>query len=167
MPATLCQLSQFAPYCGLNDLVGHHGADASAPDPHVQAFAITVLLVVLSTVFILLFCCPFLIIRVRRIRDLFWIIPSLNLALYLLSIAVRSYPGGFSARFQPPGLWFTLVEVFLVLVLSLVVATLNACVLWLIRKLRRRKAEPVATPKGGPTAAPTIPRATEGPPPVI
>jgi hypothetical protein len=138
MQTMLCLLSQCAPRCGLHDLVGHHGGNVSAPDPEMQAFVVTVLLIFVSAVVVLLFCCPFLAIRIRRIRDLFWVIPSVNLALYLLSISLRAYPGGFIARFQPPSLWFTLVEVFLVLVLSLFVACLNACAMWVIQRLRRR-----------------------------
>jgi ABC-type glycerol-3-phosphate transport system permease component len=147
-------LSLFAPQCGLHDLFEHHGSHASAPDPQVDAFVVTVLIIFVSAVVVLLFCCPFLAIRVRRIRDLFWVIPSVNLALYLLSIALRAYPGGFIARFRAPGLWFTLMEVFLVLVLSLLVASLNACAMWMVQKLRAQRPEPAAAPKGGPVAPP-------------
>ena len=108
----------------------------------MDAFVVTVLLILVSAVVVLLFCCPFLVIRVRRIRDLFWVIPSANLALYLLSIALRPYPGGFIARVQPPGLWYTLIEIFIVLFLSLLIASVTAGVTWLTRKIRGRRAEP-------------------------
>jgi len=146
MKVMLCLLTLLMPCCGLGDLFEHHSSPSSIPDPEVEAFAVTAMLIVLSALVVLLFCCPFLVVKVRRIRDLFWIIPSANLGLYLLSIALRAYPGGFMARIRPPGLWFTLLEVLLVLMLSLVVATLSAGVMWVLGTIRRRKAGLVAAP---------------------
>lgn len=166
MDAMLCLLTRSVPRCGLYDLFEHHSSHSSAPDPEVEAFVVTTLLIVLSAVVVLLTCCPFLAVKVRRIRDLFWVIPSLNLGLYLLSIVFRPYPGGFIARIRPPGLWFTLLEVFLVLMLSSIVATLNACVMWVLRIIRRRRSEPTAAPKRGHAVPPLIPKAGEEPPSV-
>lgn len=127
------------PRCGLHDLFEHHGGHASAADPQLVAFFVSLLIIFASTLFILLFCCPILLIRIRRIRDLFWMIPSINLGLYFLSISLRTYLGGFLSRFVPTSLWFTLVELFLVLLLSLIVICLNACFLWLLRMIRSQR----------------------------
>jgi hypothetical protein len=121
------------------------------PDPLMDAFFVGVVVTILCSVGILVFCCPFLVVWVRRIRDIFWVVPTLNLALYFAGAAVRVYPGGFLARFRPPGLWYTLFEIALVLALSLVVATVTALAQWSIRKVRSlfgaRNAELSAPPK--------------------
>ncbi len=157
--------AQFIPHGGLHDFFEHHGSHtASSGDPQFDAFMVTLLIIVLCAVGVLFFCCPFLVVRVRRIRDLFWVIPSLNLALYLLSITLRTYPGGFRGHFQPPGLWFTILEILLLLLLSLMVASLSAGIMWLKRKLRGRKAESAAAPSGGPAPPPPIPKGVNRPP---
>lgn len=147
-------LSQFVPYCGLHHFVGHHGGSSSAPDPQVDAFVATVMIIALSSVAVLLFCCPFLAIRIRRIRDLFWVVPSSNLALYILSIALREYPAGFGARFSPPGVWYTLAEVIIVLLLSLVVASVTACAMWLVRTIRGWKTKQNGSVNGSEPVSP-------------
>lgn len=148
-----CLVNGLVPRCGLHHLFEHHGGHGAAPDPQAEAFGATVLIIFASALVVLLFCCPFLALRVRRIRDLFWIIPSLDLALYLASIALRPYPEGFGARFQTPGVWYTFAEVFLVLTLSLVIASANACVLWLMRLFRRRTDRSNDPPNAGPNAS--------------
>src|SRR4051794_14647394 len=89
----------------------HHGggSDLSA-DPHFDAFMLTNLLVMAASLVLLLFGGPGLIIWGRRIRDTLWLVPSANLLLYVLSISLRPYPGGFAARFQSPGLPYTIAE---------------------------------------------------------
>lgn len=155
-------LSHFVPYCGLHHFVGHHGGNASAPDPQVDAFVTTVLIIALSSVAVLLFCCPFLAIRIRRIRDLFWVVPSANLVLYILSIALREYPGGLFARFRPPAVWYTLAEIFIALLLSLVVASLTACAMWLKRTILGLKAKPNGSVKGNEPVGPETIRTSSG-----
>ena len=152
------------PVYGMFDLFEHHHSSGAAPDPHLDAFAVMLTVVVLAAfavlcVFtVLLLCVPVFSLRVRRIRDLFWVIPAANLALYFLSIAVQAYPGGFAARFRPPGVWYTLTEVGIVVVLSLVTATLMAVATWLVRKIRGRPAEPKKEEEPAPSPPPIPPR---------
>jgi hypothetical protein len=89
---------------GLCDWHHHHGhSSVEAPDPAFDAFMWTSILIVAASATILLLAGPVLVIRNRRIRDLFWMVPCTNALLYLLSITLRPYPGGFVARFQPIG----------------------------------------------------------------
>ena len=133
------------PLCDWHRHGGGFSGPGGMPDPHIDAFAVGVIVAILSSVGLMVLCCPFLVVRVRRIRDIFWIVPAINLGLYFASAAVRVYPGGFLARFRPPGLWYTLAEVALVLVLSLLVAIVTALVQWTVRKVRlllgRKNAE--------------------------
>src|SRR5512146_3267860 len=83
----------------------HHGHGSTGmPDPTFDAFMLTCILVLVASVAILILGWPLLVPRVRRIRDLFWVVPLVNTVFYLLSISLRPYPGGFTARFRPPGL---------------------------------------------------------------
>jgi len=65
-----------------------------------------------------------------------WSIPAMNLLLYLISIYLRSYPGGFAARFEPPGLAYTIGEIVLLLVLSLIVMLILAAIRWFVNKVK-------------------------------
>jgi hypothetical protein len=56
--------------------------------------------------------------------------------MYLLLIYMRPYPGGSAARFRPPGLLYTVVEVAILSALSLLVALLLAAIQWLLQKIR-------------------------------
>jgi len=147
----------------------HHGGSTGPdglPDPHMDAFFAGLVVTVLCSIGILIFCSPFLAVRVRRIRDIFWVVPTINLSLYFATAALRVYPGGFPARFRPPGLWYTLAEVTLVLVFGLLVATVTAVVQWTVRKLKsllaRKNAEPGASPSSDSAAPPIIQASTEG-----
>lgn len=116
----------------------HHSSGSSGvPDPHFDAFMTTSLIVLGVSLAILFIGGPILIPRTRRIRDLFWVIPLINIAFYLLSIALRPYPGGFTARFQSPGLEHTLFEIAFLLIASLAVALILAAFQWLKRTARR------------------------------
>ena len=118
-----------------------HGTSGSS-DPAIEAFMWTSILIVASSVAILLFAGPVLIIRTRRIRDVFWVVPLANTALYILSISLRPYPGGFAAKFQPPGLTNTVLEIVLVVLSRLLVALVLAIVHWLVRMVRRLTKKP-------------------------
>jgi hypothetical protein len=116
----------------------HHGhSSGGAPDPNFDAFVWTSILILAASTAILLFAGPLIVIRTRRIRDLFWAVPLVNTGLYILSISLRSYPGGFLARFQPPGLPNTILEIVLLLVASLLVALILAIIQWGIRTVKR------------------------------
>ena len=116
---------------------GGHDSDLSS-DPNFVAFVWTMVLAIVASAVLLFLAGPFLIIFTRRTRDILWIVPLANLLLYLLSISLRSYPGGFAARFRPPGLIYTLVEIVLLLVMSFIIALILAAIQWLVRKARSR-----------------------------
>ncbi len=120
----------------------HEHGSSGTPDPVTDAFVWTAVLIMASSVAILFLAGPVLVIRTRRIRDFFWVVPLANAALYLLSISLRPYPGGFAARFQPPGRTNTIVEVVLVVLSSLVAALVLALVQWLVRTVRRFTTKP-------------------------
>ncbi|NLE59966.1 MAG: hypothetical protein GX616_16560 [Planctomycetes bacterium] len=114
----------------------HHHSGGGPGDPNVDAFVSGVLLIVSASAAILFFLGPVLIIRARRIRDTLWIVPLVNLLLYLLSITLRRYPGGFAARFRPPGLWYTIGEGILLLLLTGLLILVLAIIQWTVRKIR-------------------------------
>jgi hypothetical protein len=122
----------------------HHGRHGSSPpgDPDVEAFLDTVSLIIAASIAILFLGGPVLIIWTRRARDAFWLVPSVNLLLYVLSIRLRSYPGGFTARFRPPGLWYTIGEIFVLLLISLAVAAILAGIRWLVRRIQAIRGKP-------------------------
>lgn len=116
----------------------HHSSGSSgAPDPHLESFFATSLIVLGVSLAILFIGGPILVTRTRRIRDLFWVIPLFNMVFYLLSIGLRPYPGGFAARFQSPGMEHTLSEIAVVVTASLAVALILAAFQWLKRTARR------------------------------
>lgn len=115
----------------------HRGRDSDFPaDPNFDAFMWTVIPGIGVTALLLLFSGPIIVIWGRRIRDTFWIVPLANFLLYVLSITLRSYPGGFAARFRVPGLAYTITEILLLLVISLCAAVIIAAVQWVVRKSR-------------------------------
>jgi len=143
---------------GLCDWHNHHShSDGGTPNPAFDSFMWTSILIVAASIAILFFVGPVLLIRNRRIRDLFWMVPLANMGLYILSISVRQYPGGFTARFHPPGVTNTVLEFALLLLSSFLVALVLAIIQWIVRNVRRftKKAEGV---DGRPPEAPQPPR---------
>lgn len=137
----------------------HHGHGSSgASDPSVDAFMWTCVLVLAATMVILFVAGPILVIRLRRIRDLFWVVPLVNTVLYLLSMCLRPYPGGLAARFQPPGLVNTILEIALLLISSLTVALILAMIQWIIRTVRRLSRERNTDTERAAGAAPAKPK---------
>lgn len=121
-------------WCDWDHFSHHGGGSPDVPvDPVFDAFMMTAVLVIAASVGLLLFGGPVLIIFTRRIRDTLWIIPAANLLLYLVSIFVRPYPGGLIERFRPPGLYYTLTEIALLLILSFIVAVIIAVIQWIVR----------------------------------
>jgi len=118
---------------------GHHGSGGGgAPDPVFDAFFWTSALILAASIAILILAGPFLIPRTRRIRDLFWKVPLINLPFYLVSILFRPYPGGFAARFQSPGLGYMIAEIIILLIASSIVALIFAIVLRIMRIIKSR-----------------------------
>jgi hypothetical protein len=117
---------------------GHHGGHGSgAPvDPAFEAFAETVLVIAAASAALLVLGGPIWILRARRIRDILWGVPLANLVLVLLSILIRPHPGGFPARFRPPGLKYTAIEILLLTAGSILLAVLIAAGWWVTRRLR-------------------------------
>ena len=111
----------------------HSSSSSGPPDPGFDAFMVTTLIIIAASLAILLFAGPILVTRTRRIRDLFWIVPLVNIVLYIVSISLQNYPGGFAARYQPPGLENTVLEIILLLLSSLIVAGVIAVIRWVIR----------------------------------
>jgi hypothetical protein len=115
----------------------HHSRSSDIPaDPHLDAFIATVFMAIIANAALLLFAGPISIIFSRRIRGMFWSIPAINLLMYLISIYLRSYPGGFAARFEPPGLAYTIGEIVILLVLSLIVILILAAIRWFVNKVK-------------------------------
>ncbi len=124
-------------WCDWHDHLHHHGSrGSSSSDPCLDAFVTTVFLTIVASGAILVLGGPVLVMWTRRTRDILWIVPLANLLMYLLSIYLRAYPGGFAARFRSPGLWYTVSEIILLGVLSLLVAVILAAIQWLYRKIR-------------------------------
>lgn len=80
---------------------------------------------------------PIVLVLTRKARQLFWAIPGANLVIYLVVLLARPYLGGFAAQFRPPGLVYTVIEVVLLLLVSLVLSAVLALGLTAIRVLRR------------------------------
>jgi hypothetical protein len=121
----------------------HHGhSSGGAPDPALDAFVMTVVHILAASVAILLLAGPVIVIRVRRNSNLFWTVSLVNAGLYILSISLRPYPGGFFARFHSPGLLNTILEIVLLLVSSLLVALILAIIKWFIRTVKRFTKKP-------------------------
>lgn len=114
----------------------HHGGVLEAPDPHLDAFLWGAVLISAASCAITLLGGPVLILRLCGVRRLLGLVLVANLVLYGVSISLRSYPGGFLARFRSPGFGYTLLELLLVLLASLVVAIILAAGQWLVRKVR-------------------------------
>jgi hypothetical protein len=122
---------------GLCDWHHHSHSSGGTPDAAFDAFVWTSFLILAASAAILLFAGPFMVIRLRRGRDFFWAVPFGNTGLYILSITLRPYPGGFWARFQLPGLTNTLLEIVLLLISSLLVALLLVILQWIFRTVKR------------------------------
>lgn len=120
----------FSAQTGLCDLLNYGHVRSGIPDPTLDDFVFTSILILAASAAILLFVGPVILIRMRRIRDLFWTVPLVNTVLYILSISLMSYPGGFLAKFQSPGLPNTILEIVLLLVSSLLVALILAIIKW-------------------------------------
>lgn len=134
---------------------GHGSSLGSSPDPNFDAFLLTSLLVIAASGAILFLAGPLLILWGRRIRDTLWIVPLANLVLYVLSISVQPYPGGFAARFERPGLLYTIAEMILLLAGSLVVTLILAATQWLVRTTRSRLKNRKAGDEPSPPVPPT------------
>jgi len=115
------------PLCDWHHWSGHHSSGGSA-DPVVEAFVVAVFVAAGIGVLASLLGGGLLILFTRRIRDMFWAIPAVNVALFVVFLLVRPYPGGIAAQFQGWGLVYTLVALVLLLLASLVVATVLALV---------------------------------------
>ncbi len=126
----------FSSQQALADWHHHSGSSGVPPDPHMEACVVTVAVSLASTLVILFLGGPLLIIWGRRILHTLWLLPLANLLLYLVSISLQPYPGGFGARFETPGLFYTLAEIVFVLVASMIVALIVMAIQWLLRKLR-------------------------------
>jgi uncharacterized membrane protein len=127
----------FSAQTGLCDWHHHGHSSGGAPDPNFEAFVVTSVLILAASAVILLFAGPVLLIRTRRNSNLFWTVSLVNAGLYILSIILRPYPGGFFARFHSPGLLNTILEIVLLLVSSLLVALILAIIQWVIRTVKR------------------------------
>jgi hypothetical protein len=132
----------FSAQTGLCDWHHHGHSSGGAPDPALDAFVVTSVLILAASAVILLFAGPVLLIRTRRNSNLFWTVSLVNAGLYILSIILRPYPGGFFARFHSPGLLNTILEIVLLLASSLIVALILAAIQWFIRTVKRFTRNP-------------------------
>jgi len=116
----------------------HHGhGSGSGHDPGFEASMWTCVIILVASLAILFLAGPILVIRTRRIRDILWLVPLINVAFYVLSISLRPYPGGFAARCEPAGFANTVLEIAVLLGTSLIIVLILAVIRWGIR-LRRR-----------------------------
>jgi hypothetical protein len=127
----------FTAQTGLCDLHHYGHARSGDPDPALDAFLMTSVLILAASAAILLIAGPVLLIRMQRIRDLFWTVPLVNTIFYILSISLMTYPGGFLAKFQSLGLPNTILEIVLLLVSSLIVALILAIIKWFIQTMKQ------------------------------
>jgi hypothetical protein len=135
-------LSLRAPLCDLHHW-GHHG---SSPDPEGEALVgvcmATMAILVAGTFFLACFGGPLILVLTRKARHLFWAIPAVNVLFYTVAVFVRPYPGGVRATFQMPGLFYTILELTFLILLSLATATIVAVVYWIIRLARMARTVP-------------------------
>ncbi len=123
----------------------HHSSHPSGPpDPHLEAFLWTALIVLASSLAVLFLGGSLLIVWGRRPLNTLWIVPLVNLLLYVLSVLLRPYPGGLGARLAVPGIFFTIAEVAILLVGSLLVALIIMAIQWLVRKARSLRKDRLA-----------------------
>lgn len=130
----LLAVSQTA-LCDWHHHYGH--SSGGTPDPSFDAFVVTAVLILASSLAILLLGGPLVVMRSRTIREVFWRVPLANFLFYVLSITLRTYPGGFSARFQAPGLTYTFFEIIILVISSVLVALILAFIYWSVRTVKR------------------------------
>jgi len=143
------------PFCHSHHWSGH-GSSGGSADPVMEAFAVTIFVVAGISVLLSLLSGGLLIAFTRRVRDMFWAIPAINVAAYGVFLLVRQYPGGFAAQFQGWELVYTLVALVMLLVASLVLASLLALTRVVVRRMRssaHRRAQPGSPPADGRDAA--------------
>jgi len=133
------------PRCDWHHWSGHHSSGASA-DPVADAFVVALFVVAAIGVLVSLISGGLLIVFTRRIRDMFWAIPIVNLAVYTLFLLVRPYPGGRVAQFRGEGLRHTLITVVLLLALSLILASVLGLLRLAVRAIRSAAFSPRHTP---------------------
>jgi hypothetical protein len=144
--ATVLVLAVVAATPALADL--HHSHHSDPTDPVTRALYLDIGIAALCLLASLLWGFRLVIVKTRRIRDLFWAVPLVNLALFAVSIAGQPYPGGRAERFTGIGLAITVYEAFAILTASLLVASILAVVAWVSRNVRALHASPGDPPPG-------------------
>ena len=132
------------PLCDWDGWSSHSSSTGSA-DPVVDAFAVAILVAIGIGVLVSFLSGGLLIVFTRRIRDMFWAIPAVNLAVYLVFLLAREYPGGREAQFRGRGLAHTLGALALLLVSSLILASVLALLRSAVRRIRslaRNRSQP-------------------------
>lgn len=119
----------------------HHSSSHSGSlDPETQAItdasAVALGIISISSLSMLVVGGPLILSFTRRVRHLFWVIPAINLILYIVTIIARPYPGGFWARFHMPGLPDTVIELIFLILFSFGAATLLAVIYFVYRMIR-------------------------------
>jgi uncharacterized Tic20 family protein len=128
---------RLAPLCDWHHGRSHGGSLDPQSEAIVTAILGTLFLLLGVTLFLVVAGGPLLVIWTRKVRHLFWSIPAVNAAIYSIALAGRPYPGGFAAQFRLPGLFYTILELILVMLLSLAAAGILAIVFLLLRLTKR------------------------------
>lgn len=126
------------PLCDWHHHWGHHGG---SPDPETDAMVTAVLATVAVLLGSTLLMCvaggPAILVLTRKARHLFWSIPAANSLVYAIILYLRPYPGGFHAQFRTPGIFYTVIELILVVLVSLGAATV-LCIVYLVVRMTRK-----------------------------
>jgi len=114
---------------------GGHSSGVPA-DPIVDAYVVGFFTAVGIGILASLLSGGLMIVFTRRIRNMFWAIPAVNLALFAIFMLIRPYPGGAAAQFQNRGLTYTLVTLTALLFISLAMALILALIRLVVRAIR-------------------------------
>ena len=122
--------------CDLHHWGGHHSSGGSN-DPAVDAFVVALFVAAGLAMMFSFAGSGLLLLFTKRIGPMFWAVPLLNLAAYLIYLLVRDYPGGWAEQFRGIGLVHTILGTLILLILTLVIVSLQALVRFILRKFRQ------------------------------
>lgn len=137
--STVARIIHEGARCGWHDLAHHHGSSGGPElDQVATVFLITAVGIVFVGSFVGVVGGSLVVTLTRKARHLFWAVPAANVLIYGVAVLVRPYPGGISAQFRMPGLAYTVIEILLLILQSLVLACLVAAVYLGVRAVRSR-----------------------------
>jgi len=123
----------------------HHfggGSSGGPPDPEAEAFVVGLFVAAAIGVLLSPLSGGLMVVVSRKIRHTFWALPAVNLVMYLVFMLARDYPGGNGEQFRGWGLVTTLGTILLLLILSLIFASIIALIRYVVRAVRGRRVNP-------------------------